>query len=467
MIKPYATYFPITQLAIDFVLLNVVFFAAYYYCFDGLQFADERYWLLLASANAIWGGIYFSLKLYTIDRSTEKDQFMQLLLAAVLIHPLVWQGFILVTRSTYASILHLWFTAGLFASGQLLINGIQMYTKRFFLQEQPYRKRIVILGYNPIAHQLKAFFENQASDKFLFVGYIAAHTQLHQEQVIGSLTSLNELLVQQGIEEVYSCLDSAALVEMQELLQAAEKHVIKLHIVPDIQGMRAKKAMNRLPFGSTAYGGIPIIHVNANPLDHQLNRIAKRLFDVSFSCFVCVFILSWCVPMIALWIRFDSEGPVFFKQKRHGMHGRVFWCWKFRTMTVQHGESAFKQATKNDARVTKAGAWLRKNSLDELPQFINVLLGDMSIVGPRPHPIQLNENYTGRIDKFMSRHLVKPGITGLAQVNNHRGETPTIAHMENRIALDQFYITHWSFWLDIKIVVKTILLILKGSNQAY
>lgn len=212
---------------------------------------------------------------------------------------------------------------------------------------------------------------------------------------------------------------------------------------------------------------VSAMQLSTKPLDFPINRLIKRSFDLTFSLVVCVTLLSWLLPLIAICIKLDSSGSAFFKQKRHGLNGKVFWCWKLRTMRVDVQKEAFKQTSKYDARITPLGNWLRKTSLDELPQFLNVLLGEMSVVGPRPHPIELNEQYSPMISSLMSRHEVKPGITGLAQASNHRGEIITVNDMKHRIKYDCHYILHWSFWLDLKIIVKTISLLFHGSDNAY
>jgi putative colanic acid biosysnthesis UDP-glucose lipid carrier transferase len=201
-------------------------------------------------------------------------------------------------------------------------------------------------------------------------------------------------------------------------------------------------------------------------LDETRNRFVKRIFDLILSILFIIIILSWFLPIIGLLIKLDSKGPIFFIQKRNGEGNKPFGCIKFRTMFVNK-EADIKQATRNDSRITRMGKFLRKSSIDELPQFINVLLGNMSLIGPRPHPIKLNEQFEPLISNMMSRHYVKPGITGLAQCMGYRGETQTLADMENRVRLDRYYIENWTFWLDIKIIFLTVISLIRGSDKAY
>lgn len=193
---------------------------------------------------------------------------------------------------------------------------------------------------------------------------------------------------------------------------------------------------------------------------------AKRTMDVLISVFVLTFVFSWLYPLLWVLIKVDSKGPVFFKQLRHGKDNVPFYCYKFRTMVVNE-EADIKQATKNDPRVTKIGAFLRKTSLDELPQILNVIRGEMSIVGPRPHPLILNERFSKEINNLMCRHIVKPGITGLAQAKGYRGETSTFTQMNSRCRLDLFYVRNWSFWLDAKIIFWTLWELANNRENVY
>ncbi len=198
-----------------------------------------------------------------------------------------------------------------------------------------------------------------------------------------------------------------------------------------------------------------IIKVNATPLDEWDKQLIKRLFDVFFSLFVIVFLLSWLLPILSIFVKLSSKGPVFFTQKRTGRDNNVFTCIKLRTMKV-NAESDRLQATENDVRITTIGKILRNTSLDELPQFFNVLLGDMSVVGPRPHMLKHTHDFTKEISDFMIRHHIKPGITGLAQSRGYRGETSDFERISKRVDLDLRYVRNWSFWLDLKIIVYTV-----------
>jgi len=202
------------------------------------------------------------------------------------------------------------------------------------------------------------------------------------------------------------------------------------------------------------------------PLSDPKKQILKRTFDIVFSLLVIVFLLSWLIPLVAIIIKIESNESVFFLQKRSGYKNIPFNCIKFRSM-ASNKQADFQTAKKNDARVTKFGAFMRKTSIDELPQFINVFLGDMSVVGPRPHMLSQTDMYSKITKKYMTRHMVKPGITGWAQVMGARGEIFTDKDMERRIEKDIWYLQNWSFFLDMKIIFLTLYNIVRGDEQAY
>jgi putative colanic acid biosynthesis UDP-glucose lipid carrier transferase len=214
------------------------------------------------------------------------------------------------------------------------------------------------------------------------------------------------------------------------------------------------------------YGIIPILTLRTIPLDDPFSALLKRVFDIVFSLAVIILILSWLTPLIALVIKMESEGSIFFTQLRNGYNFKSFNCFKFRSM-VTNPNADLEQATRGDTRVTAFGKLLRKTSLDEMPQFFNVLLGDMSVVGPRPHMLSHTDMYAKKIDKFMVRHFVKPGITGLAQVSGFRGEVESDKDIIGRVQHDIFYIENWSFFLDLKIIFQTLFNSIKGEEKAY
>ena len=244
------------------------------------------------------------------------------------------------------------------------------------------------------------------------------------------------------------------LKTQKEIIDFCDRNLISVKLLPELANYEFKNFFIKKLYN------IPVIEVNQLPLDLWYNKVFKRVFDIIFSLFVITFFLPWMYLIFGIIIKTQSDGPILFLQRRHGLGGRVFNCFKFRTM-IQNSEEDTKFADNNDSRLTKFGKLLRISALDEMPQFINVLLGDMSVVGPRPHPIKLNEKFQKKIDKFSKRHQFKPGITGLAQIRGFRGKIYGFYDMSSRVKLDRYYFKNWSIFLDIQICFSTAQGILK------
>jgi len=314
------------------------------------------------------------------------------------------------------------------------------------------------MGYGPLAIQLQRFFTRHPEYGYRIVGFF--DDQRQAGKVRGGIQDFYEFVVNKAIDEVYCCAPYMSHQQVRDVINWCEDKFIKVKVLNEYRALSLKNVeLER-------YDNIPILSVTALPLDDKRNQLLKRLFDLMFALLFMITVGWWLFLLLALIIKLDSRGPVFFRQQRAGRNNTTFTCWKFRTMRV-NDEADSLQATRNDPRITRIGAFLRKTSLDELPQFLNVLQGTMSVVGPRPHPLQLNQTFARRIGKFMARHSVKPGITGLAQVKGYRGETRELHDMRGRFRLDVFYIENWSFPLDVKIILQTIGQIFKGSEKAY
>ena len=240
----------------------------------------------------------------------------------------------------------------------------------------------------------------------------------------------------------------------KDLIDFCDKKFIPVKLLPELVNYEFKNF-----FVKKLYN-VPVIDVNVLPLDLWYNQLLKRIFDIIFSIVVLIFFISWMYVIFGIIIKFQSKGPVLFVQRRHGLGGNVFNCYKFRTMILNKQEDT-KFADNSDSRLTKFGKFLRVSALDEMPQFINVLFGDMSVVGPRPHPIKLNEKFSKKVEKFSKRHQFKPGITGLAQTRGFRGKVYGFYDMSSRVKLDRYYFKNWSIFFDLKICLKTIFGILR------
>jgi len=323
-------------------------------------------------------------------------------------------------------------------------------------------KNIIIIGAGKNGMELYQVIKTDLSYGFNIHGFFDDNTILKNviPNYLGRLDEIEAYIDQHDIDEIYCTIPGTNSEKISELLNFAEKHMIRFYIIPDFY-RDIKKSMV-LDFLES----VPLLTIRTEPLQSPYNRFVKRCFDIVFSTVVII----TCYPLLylitGLFIKISSKGPILFKQKRTGLYGKVFECYKFRTMHLNE-DADHMQAVKDDPRTTNIGSFLRHTNLDEFPQFINVIKGDMSVVGPRPHMLKHTEQYSMLIDKYMVRHLVKPGITGWAQITGYRGETRTLEQMEGRVKRDVWYLENWSFFLDLKIIVVTIIQMFKGDSNAY
>jgi len=307
----------------------------------------------------------------------------------------------------------------------------------------------VILGYNETAKMLRQVITSNYLLGYKFLGFFCSENNENPE-VIGHVDELESLIQEKNIQVVFATQEIADCSQKNnDLLRICNRNGIRLRIVPENQRFFKKK------YNMESVGNLVVINPQETPLDDLGNRIIKRLFDLGFSLAIIVFIFSWLFPIIAILIKLSSKGPVFFVQQRTGIDQTPFNCIKFRSMNVNN-EADKKQATAGDNRITKIGKFIRKTNIDELPQFFNVLAGQMSVVGPRPHMLAHTEQYSTLIEYYLTRHYVKPGITGWAQVNGYRGETDELWKMEKRVEYDKEYIENWEFAWDLRIIWMTV-----------
>jgi putative colanic acid biosysnthesis UDP-glucose lipid carrier transferase len=334
---------------------------------------------------------------------------------------------------------------------------------RIFDLQAKFVRRVVIIGYNDVAKQL-AHHHLSYSKNIHVEGFFEDYENVKELSTYPILGNVNDCLqysVNNSISEIYSTLPGKDYPNLYDIAEEAENNFIRFKFVPDFH-LYADRPLHVEYLEET-----PVLSLRNEPLEDISNRMIKRLFDIVFSLMVIILLLSWLVPIIALLIKLDSKGPVFYNQNRLGRDLSKIKVFKFRTMSTTDNDNEFKQATRNDSRITRIGRILRKTSLDEIPQFFNVLIGNMSVTGPRPHPLKMNEDYKRIINKYMIRHFLKPGITGWAQVNGYRGETKDLQDIKGRIEKDLWYMEHWTFWLDIKIIMLTVYNMLRGEENAY
>lgn len=317
------------------------------------------------------------------------------------------------------------------------------------------QRKVILLGNGKSVDELKDFFTTNPDYGYNLVRVFDLKSNKKQE-----LIESMQYVVDNKIDEVYASMNILSNNEINYLINFVDNNLKTIKFLPD-----SKNTLFR-NLAVEYYEYIPIISLRTIPLDKEVNKRLKRFFDIVFSLFIIVFLLSWLTPVLALIIRLESKGPTFFKQKRNGLNYEEFYCYKFRSMHL-NPIADLEQVQKNDPRITRIGKFIRKTSIDELPQFFNVLLGDMSVVGPRPHMVSHTEMYAKSVDKFMVRHFIKPGITGLAQTNGFRGEVETEKDIINRVKYDIFYLENWSLLLDIKIIFATVINAIKGEKKAY
>jgi len=334
--------------------------------------------------------------------------------------------------------------------------AVQMVLRKYRASGNNYQNAIIV-GKGSTSPRLVDVLRIRKDFGINFLGYF--DDQADCEQTKGSIEDLFEKVPKMNVDLIYIHEKLEASL-VKRVIDFADENYIKVKMIPG-KSLQLEKSLS-----FSRYGDFFVINVNDIPLDHPLNSIAKRVFDLVFASFVTLFILSWLIPLVGLLIKLESRGPVFFIQKRNGLNNKVFNCLKFRSMTPNDYADSH-QAIKGDPRVTRIGSFLRNTSLDEMPQFLNVLMGSMSIVGPRPHTLPMNDTFRTQIERYNSRHKIKPGITGLAQVRGYRGEIENSFQIRSRVRLDYFYINNWSFLLDLEIMVKTVYELLFNRENAY
>lgn len=439
----------------DFVLLNAV----YFYVLHGNkmvgQFNEDVVWIFLnisyVPAILLFSDVHNKRILFV-------DRIMVMLFQVLIVHVLVMMS--LVTLAGYDDIpirIYVVFYAIFYA---LLLCWwiISRKIVKFFRQRGLNFRRIIIAGWNGSSKRLYQEIESDSGYGYRIIGIFddAKHKDI---KINGKLSDIEGFIKENNVDELYCALPSEE-DNVGNLAKIADNYDVAFYYVPMISGFMTTT------FDLTSFGNIPVLVYRSNPLRHLHNRLLKRFFDIVVSLVAIGVAACTILIPVVIAIKVSSKGPVLFKQKRTGYKGREFTCLKFRTMKVNQ-EADTMQATKDDPRKTRVGDFLRRTSIDEIPQFLNVLAGSMSVVGPRPHMVKQTDEYKKLIDRYMVRHMIKPGITGLAQVHGYRGQTKELWQMEKRVEYDVMYIETWSLWLDIKIIIRTIINAVKGEKNAF
>lgn len=449
----------INLIFVDIVIVNGAYLITYnlFHLSDTIDYA---FFHRIAILNLLWFVSSFSFKLYAnTDQKIVEIIFRRSIRVFALYVLFVVIYYFYISNRFLSLSYFIYFLIGTLiglALIRFLLTGVEAFLRRKYVK----RISVAIIGSNNTGIQLAKHFIRLPYE-YRFHGIIDVQNELmneadlclHYQTEIARLNSL-------GVKEIFISLPVKKYSLANDLIRYGDSFCIKTKVLPDV----FEKELNASP--RILSSGIPVIEKRIEPLSSIHNRVKKRFFDVVFSFLVIALLLSWLIPIIALVIKVNSKGPIFFKQQRSGRDNVPFYCLKFRTMFV-NDESDSKQATKNDSRITSVGKFLRRTSLDELPQFINVLKGEMSVVGPRPHMLSHTEAYRKIIDDFMVRHYLKPGITGWAQINGLRGETKHPDQMQKRVEADIYYLENWNLMMDLKIVFITIFLTISGDEAAF
>jgi putative colanic acid biosynthesis UDP-glucose lipid carrier transferase len=466
MVHRYTTFIKAINLTVDYIILNLSMIVAYFIVDNTFLFWTNNHylpvvlvfnliWLLAANITGLYEHVLAkdSIKTY---RGVIKTYLLFLSFASFTVIILIGARSYLITREyliysllLFGFLLSLW---------KLIFLSIRKSERASLMDNRTF----VIVGGGRIGQDLYNFFYGNPELGYKLMGFFDDDLEnvKYKDVYVGEIKECIRYVISNRIDEIFCTLPSSESDKVESLMIEADKNLIRFKFVPEYYDF-AKR-----PTYVETFGHIPVISVRPEPLENMLNRFLKRMFDILFSLFIILFVFSWLFPILAVLIKTGSKGTIFFVQIRSGKDNKPFKCYKFRSMRV-NADSNKKQATRNDSRVTKLGAFLRRSSLDELPQFFNVLIGNMSVVGPRPHMVSHTKQYSQLIDKFMVRHFLKPGITGYAQINGLRGETKTTQAMLQRVEADVWYLENWSFLFDLKIIFLTVWNAVRGEENAF
>lgn len=454
----------VTNTVIDFVLINISFFLAVLLSeqIDHTIGKNNPY-LVLPIINFVW---FFY---------TSSSGFYQ----EFLIRPFPIQLYNIFKLAVIISVVNILFLflikQQLFSRNFIVINGMLILvaiTTRTIISKSALRafrnrgrsiRNLLIIGANEVGNKFKEVITKNSEFGHKFVGFINNNPG---EDIIGTFAELDKIIKEKNIEDVVIALQYDLMGNLDELVSICNKNAVKVHFIPDYFKFLSGR------FQLSTVSNLPVITIRDEPLNEAIRRFIKRVFDIIFSSIVLIFILSWFIPIIGLLIRLDSKGPAFFIQERFGIKRKPFRCYKFRTLNSKKKNlDEFKPIIEKDPRVTRVGKFLRKTNLDELPQFINVFKGEMSVVGPRPHPIGVERVYEKVFEEIKMRYTVRPGVTGWAQINGLRGEVTDEEQNKKRILekmkFDLWYIENWSLILDVQIILLTIWQMLKGETKGF
>ena len=450
MIKKYSILIRPLIVLLDILIINLIV-----YFFSKEEHLSYTYMIYNTFS---WMLISYYTKFYNVYRYTHILKLLSLIASQFLVYLLAFFAYFTI------------FKEGVIVNRQFIIvvafvvvisffKFLSFYLlKKYRLVGRNYRN-VVVFGESKSAQNVVSLFRKRQDLGYRFCGFFS-DKQSNSKNHLGSIKEGLKYKSDNKFDEIYCEESSVTRLQLKKIREFCVKNNIDFSLIPENKAIYSKN------FILEYYGTIPILKSKQLPFERIETYFIKRTFDVFFSLTICVFFLSWILPIIWLFVKINSKDPFFFRQIRDGVNGKQFYCYKIRSMKVNKDSDKI-HATKDDFRITKIGAFLRKTSLDELPQFYNVLKGEMSVIGPRPHMKIHTEKYLKEIDNYLIRNSVKPGITGLAQISGYRGEVKKKSDIENRVRLDLFYIENWSFFLDIKIIFQTIFSVFNGQEKAY
>ncbi len=461
-IGKYGKYVPYIQTLLDIIIIAVVF-VSLLSCNDYTIVAEggHHVWRVILAVGVVAVVVGRGCLSVHQRRMMRVERLVGMALLAALSSTILYAAMMMFTG--YAGIKFGFFGLLYFLQAGLLLSVwlVSLALLKWIRRHGRNTRNVVIIGTGHAAVRLTQLLVGEQGYGMKVLGYFDNRIPSDfSGNFIGIIDRLEGFIKENDVHEIFyaASIDNDTLIN--KVIHLADQHFCKLYFTPLISP-KLKYSFYMFNLNST----IPVIAVHQTPLRSVANRAIKRIFDIFFSGFVLLLSPLVLIP-IAIAIKISSPGPVFFKQLRTGYLGKDFYCYKFRTMRVSK-DADTRQATKNDDRKTRLGNILRHTSIDELPQFWNVFKGDMSVVGPRPHMLAHTEEYRKLIDQYMVRHLVKPGITGWAQIQGFRGATDELWQMERRVDNDVWYIEHWSLSLDLKIIVRTVTNAIRGEENAY
>ena len=462
----FSRYFKLLFVVWDVVLLNFSIVLSAWVRFGNLDklYIKEVQTVSFLS-NLIWIALLLRNDSYRIVRIEPLESILKRTIRKFIFHIAIITFFVVFLNYREISRLRLVYFYAIFFVLLLVSRYLSMKFLKYVRAKGFNFKKFIIVGANAAGETIRKTLSEDLTYGYRFLGFfdeeVGVSESFSESRVKGGFDMVEQLVAAHAIDEVYVSLPIDKIDVIHKLIKICEKHMVRIKFILDFQLYTKASKVDILFYENT-----PVLSFRTEPLEYTVNRLSKKAFDFLFSLGVIVLIFPWLFPIIMILIKIESPGPVFFKQERSGRDNESFFCWKFRSMYTNK-QADQVQAGKGDPRVTKFGAFIRKTSIDELPQFFNVFWGHMSVVGPRPHMVNHTEQYSNLINNYLVRHYAKPGITGWAQVNGYRGETKELIDMQNRVEHDIWYIENWSILLDIKIIIKTVLNIFKGEENAY